>query len=73
MTANIKGRTYECTISFDAANRVKVDGVYYIPVASIRLARKRQHRHENPSKIKKRSRKRRYLSLKEYFAQREYW
>lgn len=72
MTANIKGRTYECTISFDSANCVKVDGVYYIPVASIRLARKRQHRHENPSKIKKRSRKRRYLSLKDYFAQREY-
>lgn len=73
MAANIKGRTYEYTISFDAANCVKVDGVYYIPVASIRLARKRQHRHESPSKIKKRSRKRRYLSLKEYFAQREYW
>lgn len=73
MAANIKGRTYEYTISFDSANCEKVDGVYYIPVASIRLARKRQHRHENHSKIKKRSRKRRYLSLKEYFAQREYW
>lgn len=73
MAANRKERTYEYTISFDSENCEKVDGGYNIHGASIRLARKRQHRHENPSKIKKRSCKRRYLSLKEYFAQREYW
>lgn len=73
MAANIKERTYEYTISFDSENLVKVDGGYCVFGASIRLARKRQHRHENPSKINKRSRKRRYLSLKEYFAQRAYW
>lgn len=73
MAANIKERAYEYTISFDSANCEKFEGGYYIHGASIRLARKRQYRHENQSKMKIRPRKRRYLSLKEYFAQREYW
>lgn len=73
MAANINQRTYEYTISFDSANCEKVDGGYFIHGASIHLARKRQHRHENPSKMKKRSRKRCYLSLKEYCDQRAYW
>ena len=72
MAANIKERTYEYTISFDSENLVKVNEGYCVFGGSIRLARKRQHRHENPSKMKKRSCKRLYLSLKEYFAQRAY-
>ena len=72
MAANIKERTYEYSISFDSENLVKVDGGYCVFGGTIRLARKRQHRHENPSKMKWRFRKRPYLSLKEYFAQRAY-
>lgn len=49
MAANIKERTYEYTISFDSVNCEKVDGGYNIHGASIRLARKRQHRHETPT------------------------
>ena len=66
MAANIKERAYEYTISFDFANCEKVDGGYYIPGASIHLARKRQHRHENPSAAKRRAHKRSCQSLKEY-------
>lgn len=73
MAANIKERTYEYTISFDAANCEKVEGGYYIHGASIRLARKRQHRHENPSAFKRRARKRNCQSLKEYLKSRYKW
>lgn len=66
MAANIKERAYEYTISFDFANCEKVDGGYYIPGASIHLARKRQHRHENSSAAKRRMRKKKCQSLKEY-------
>ena len=73
MVANIKRRTYEYTISFDSANCEKVDGEYYIHDASIHLARKRQHRHENPSAVKRRTRKQKKQSLKEYLKLRYKW
>lgn len=73
MAANIIERTYEYTISFDLANCEKFEGGYYIHGASIRLARKRQHRHENPSASKRRTRKLKSQSLKEYKKSRYKW
>lgn len=70
MVAYTNGRTYEYTISFSPENLVKVDGGYCIRGASVRLARKRQHRHENPSAYKRRARKRSCQSLKEYLKSR---
>lgn len=73
MVVNTKERTVEFTISFDSANLEKVDGGYYIHSASIHLARKRQHRHENPSAAKRRTRKQKKQSLKEYLKLRYKW
>lgn len=73
METNNRVRAYEYTISFDLANLEKVDGGYYIHGASIHLARKRQHRHENPSAAKRRTRKQKKQSLKEYLKLRYKW
>lgn len=73
MTTNNRERTYEYIISFDSENCEKIDGGFYIHGASIHLARKRQHRHENPSAAKRLVRKQKYLSLKEYLKWRYKW
>lgn len=73
MTTNNKVRTYEYTISFNSENCEKINGRFYIHGASIHLARKRQHRHENPSAAKRRVRKQKSLSLKEYLKSRYKW
>lgn len=73
MAANIKECTYEYKISFDSENCEKVAGGFYIHGASIRLARKRQHRQENPSAAKRRTYKRSNQSLKEYLRLRYKW
>lgn len=73
MTTNNRERTYEYTISFDSANCEKVAGGFYIYGASVHLARKRQHRHENPSVAKRRARKEKKQSLKEYLKLRYKW
>lgn len=73
MTTNNRERTYEYTISFNPANCEKVAGGFYIHGASIHLARKRQHRHENPSVAKRRARKEKKQSLKEYLKLRYKW
>lgn len=66
MTQNNRERTYEYTISFESGNLVKVPGGWFISGASVNLARKCQHRHENPSAAKRRKRKPNYKSLREY-------
>lgn len=73
MVANIKECTYEYTISFDSENCEKVAGGFYIHGASIHLAKKRQHRHENSSAAKRRARKQKSQSLKEYLKLRYKW
>lgn len=64
---NSRERSYEYTISFTPDQMKRVYGGWRISGCEIRLARPRQHRHENPSSYHKRKKggKRRMMAMQD--------
>lgn len=58
-TATYDARTWELTCSFGPENMTMVPGGFIVSGVKLQLARKRQHRHSNPSAMARLKRTRR--------------